>query len=87
MFPLVLKIVFQLSATMKHRPDDISDRTSAFLLIFWDSVPSEHQSPVKSPDLRFSRVAQVLESVPVNDVNYWTHHSRRLVLYSTGFRD
>lgn len=86
-FPLVLQIVFRLSATMKHRPDDISDRTSAFLLMFWDSVPREHQSPIKSPDLRFSRVSQELEGVPVNDVNYWTHHSRRLVLNSTRFKD
>lgn len=86
-FPLVLQVVFCLGATMKHWPDNISGRTSAFLLMFWDSVPREHQSPIKSANLRFSRVSQELEGVPVNDVNYWTHHSWRLVLNSTRFKD
>ncbi len=52
---------FPFGASMKHRPDDISGRTSAFLFMFWDSVPREDQSPIKSSDLRFSRVAQELK--------------------------
>lgn len=74
-------------ATRKHRPDDISGRTSAFLFMLWDSVPREHQSPIKSSDLRFSRVAEVLEGVPVNNIYHRTHHSRRLILYSARFRE
>lgn len=60
-------------------PDDIGGRATAFLFIFWDLVPGEDQPPVEPTNLRFTRVAQILEGVPVYHINDGAHYGCRLL--------